>query len=171
MEGGTEHPAGQVSIYSERSVPDYLFVFAERLISANAEFIPSGNPIITGIRFRGRANRRYLSTYLNSKHEVWQATLRNSHYQSKAEDLYKIGGVLISKDDLGTLERDQFNPSDPFDYDVFFTIENEEGGSVEEKADRDRDDIRVTVCCIYEDSVILKGGASELAFSETVRFF
>lgn len=168
---GSVVPSGTVSIYSERGVPDFLFIYAERNLRDDATFIPSGNPIIAGISFYGRANA--LKTlgfpYLISKHELWQATLRNAHYQSKAEDLYEIGGCLLSREDLGTMERQNFRLSDPFDYDMKVTLENETGGSHEEQLERNLDDITLHVCCIYEDSVILKGTAQTLTFLEEKR--
>ena len=167
---GAESPKGRVSIYSERGVPDYLFIFADRNLSSDATFIPSGNPIVTGLTVYGRTNKnKALSSYLSNKHEIWQATLRNSHYQSSAEELYQVGGCLISRADLGTLERHNYRLTDPFDYDLLVTLENEEGGTDEQKEDRDADSITLHVCCIYEDSVILKGTAQNLSFSEEKR--
>ena len=164
-------PSGTVSIYSERGVPDFLFIYAERNLRDDSTFIPSGNPIITGLSFYGRANARKTLgfPYLISKHELWQATLMNSHYQIKAEDLYEIGGWLVSREDLGTMERQDFRLSEPFDYDMKVTLENETGGSDTEQTQRNTDDITLHVCCIYEDSVILKGTAQNLAFIEEKR--
>ena len=71
---------------------------------------------------------------------------------------------------MGTLERHQFPPSDPFDYDIVVTLENEAGGSTAEKNARDADSITLNVCAIFEDSVILKGVAQDLKFFETIRF-
>ena len=164
---GATSPEARISIYSERGVPDYLFIFAERNLGSNTEFVPTGNPIISGISFYGTANKnRPLSTYLNSKQEIWQATLRNAHYLCKAEDLYNVGGCLIGRDDLGTLERHDYSVSDPFDYSIRITLENELGGTVLQKTTRDLESISVSAYCIYEESVSLKGTAQNLSFTE-----
>ena len=169
---GSSAPTGTVSIYSEKGVPDYLFIYAERNLSKTATYVSDTNPVVVGIKLTGRANKhRALSSYLFSKHELWQATLRNAHYQSKAEDLYTIGGCLISKEDLGTLERHEFTQKDCFDYDIAVSLENEEGGSEDQKTDRDADSISLHVCCIYEDSLILQGTAQHLSFSEEQRLY
>ena len=67
------------------------------------------------------------------------------------------------------MERQDFRLSDPFDYDMKVTLENETGGTHEEQLERNVDDITLHVCCIYEDSVILKGTAQNLAFIEEKR--
>ena len=104
------------------------------------------------------------------KHEIWQATLRNAHPLSKSEELYKIGACLLSQSDLGTLERHSYQKTDPFDYDILVTLENELGGTESQKTVRDSETITLHVCCIYEDSVILKGTAQNLSFSKVNRF-
>ena len=52
---GEADPEGTISIYYERGVPDFIFIYAERNLT-NATFVPEGNPIIAGISFYGRVN-------------------------------------------------------------------------------------------------------------------
>ena len=115
----------------------------------------------------GTNRNQVLSSYLNDKHEIWQATLRNAHAMSSAFALTEIGAVLISKSDLGTLGRHEFSPSDPFDYDIEVFLENEEGGTDPQKAARDLNPITLHICCIYLDQLLLKGSSTTLTFVET----
>ena len=78
----------------------------------------------------------------------------------------QIGGVLISKEDLGTLERDQYSPSDNFDYDLKIFLENEAGGNGGQLAARNAYSITLHVCCIYSDKLLLKGSGTNLSFVE-----
>ena len=106
---GSPNPTGIVRVYSDRGVPDWLFVYADRDLSANAVFVPENNPLISGLEVYGRTNKdKALVTYLKDKHEIWQATLRNAHQLASDDTLLKVGGVLLSKSDLGTLERHEF---------------------------------------------------------------
>ena len=146
----------------------FFFIFAERNFPGVNEFIPAGNPVVVGFEVYGRTNRTLpLCSYLATKHEIWQATLRNSNKLAGASELFNIGGALISKEDLGTLERHEFMENDCFDYDVKIILENEAGGTNAQKINRETNySINVTVCTIYEDKMILKGGATNLRFFE-----
>jgi len=133
-----DNPEGRVSIYVERGVPDYFFVYAERDYPAGTAFIADGHPIVVGFEVYGRTNRNMaLSSYLGTKEETWQATLRNSHRLAGVDGMLEVGGALISKEDIGTLERDEFSRVDCFDYEVRIILENEPGGSAAEKLHRD----------------------------------
>ena len=74
--------------------------------------------------------------------------------------------MLISKEDLGTLERDEYSTFDNFDYDLKVFIGNEKGGTAGEETARNNDSITVHVCCIYLDQLILKGSGTNLTFVE-----
>ena len=167
---GAANPTARVSIYTERGVPDWLFIYAERDFAADVEYIPEGNPMIVGLEVYGRTNKnKALSSYLNDKHEIWQATLRNSHPLQDDDVLTETGGVLISKEDLGTLERDTYSKLDCFDYDLKIYLENEEQGDNESNAQevtRNAYPITIHVCCIYIDQLYLKGSSTNLSFVE-----
>ena len=169
MEAGPT-PSARISIYTERGVPDYLFIYAERDFTPEVEYIPDGHPMIVGLEIYGRTNTsKALSSYLNDKHEIWQATLRNAHVLQDDDVLTEIGGVLISKEDLGSLERDQYSKLDCFDYDLKIVLENEAKGYSETGAQetvRNASPITLHVCCIYQDQLILKGSSTNLSFVE-----
>ena len=136
-------------------------------MSADATFVPDDHPKIIGIEFYGRTNKnKALCSYLNDKHEIWQATLRNAHPMADDGPLIETGGVLISKEDVGTLERHDYSTLDNFDYDIKVFIENEDGGSYAEETARNNDSITVRVCCIYQDQLLLKGSSGNLSFVE-----
>ena len=123
--------------------------------------------MIVGIEFYGRTNKyKCLCSYLNDKHEVWQATLRNAHPLADDDPLTETGGVLISKEDIGTLERHDFSTLDNFDYDVKVFLENEDGGTEAQEIARNADSITLHVCCIYLDQLLLKGSSTNLTFVE-----
>ena len=123
--------------------------------------------MVVGLEIYGRSNKnKKLSSYLNSKHEIWQATLRNAHPMADDVPLKEIGGVLISKEDLGSLERDQFSPADSFDYDLQLFLENEDGGTAAQTDARLDYPITLNVCCIYTDKLLLKGSGTNLSFVE-----
>ena len=132
-----------------------------------AHLVDSGNYQFKGIDFYGRSNKnKSLCSYLNDKHEIWQATLRNAHPLADDDPLTQTGGVLISKEDVGTLERDEFSTHDNFDYDLKIFLENEHGGTGAEKAARNANSITLHVCCIYLNQLILKGSSTQLSFVE-----
>ena len=167
---GAPNPETRVSIYTEHSVPDYFFIYAERNYPTDAAYVAKNNPIVVGLEIYGRTNKsKALSSYLKDKHEIWQCTLRNSHPLSDDDRLLEGGGVLISKEDVGTLERDQFSSRDNFDYDLRILLENEDGGSQEtdaQKAARIQYPMTLHVCCIYLDKLLLKGSTTKLSFVE-----
>ena len=169
VEGGAE--SATIHIYTERGVPDWLFIFAERDFADDTQYIPEGHPMIVGLEVYGRTNKnKALSSYLNDKHEIWQATLRNAHPLSDDNVLTEIGGVLLSKEDLGTLERDKYSTLDCFDYDLKIYLENEAQGSIEtnaQEAARNALPITLHVCCIYQDQLYLKGSSTNLSFVES----
>ena len=140
----------------------------------NTEYVAKGNPPITGVRFYGRTNRNIaLSEYLDSEHELWQATRRNSHPLSDLKENYNtVGGVLFTQSDLGTLGRDLFRRSDLLDIDMVIKVANEEPSLYEandsgKRGTRELYPIQVTVAAIYKDGVILRGGGTALSFVET----
>ena len=160
-------PTVTISIYSERGIPDWFFIYAERDFPQDIDYIPLGHPIIAGLNFFARANKnRSLCDYMLSKHELWQTTRRNSHPEADLRSLLtEVGGVLIGKADLGTLELDELGRSDCFDYDIAISLENE----VDPSGDiplRVSYPITVTICAIYENGVVLKGGGTRLSFVE-----
>ena len=167
--GLTTHdtPTVTISIYSERGIPDWFFIFGERELPIHTDYIPEGNPIVSGVNFFHRTNKsRSLCDYMLSKHEVWQATRRNSHPEADMKILLEdVGGVLIGKADLGTLEFDELSNKDCFDYDIVITLENELDTSGNVNA-RVYQPITVTIAAIYENGVVLKGGGTRLSFVE-----
>ena len=90
-------------------------------------------------------NDRSLCNYLTER-ELWQATRRNSHVLSSMDELQKIGGVLISKNDLGTLERDEYSQIDCFDYDI--TVNFNRGENTQS--------VKITLCAIFENKLIMQ---------------
>ena len=151
-----------VSIYSERGVPDYIFIFAER----KKTYIDVGNPIISGVEFYGRTNKnKSLCNYLFDEHELWHATRRNSHAATSISDLRKVGGVLFSRTDLGTLERDEYEEQDCFDYDVRVQYIDET-----DSTQLLTEDVTVTVVTIYHNEISLKGPNGKMTFAEEKRY-
>ena len=134
---------------------------------ANIDYLPEGRPVVSGLNFFARTNKsRSLCNYMVSKHELWQATRRNSHPETDMlRNHNTVGGVLLGKADLGTLEFDEYTEKDCFDYDIVVTLENENttAGDVVERVDKS---ITVTICAIYENGVVLKGGGTNLSFVE-----
>ena len=126
--------------------------------------------MVVGLEIYGKTNKtKPLSSYLGDKHEIWQATLRNAHPDADDDPLTETGGVLISKEDLGTLERDEYSSLDNFDYELKIIIENEARGEDEsevQEAARNNDSITVKVCCIFLDKLLLKGSSTNLSFVE-----
>ena len=165
--GQHDTPTVTISIYSERGIPDWFFIYAERNLPQDTDHIPDGNPIVAGLNFFARTNKnRSLCDYMLSKHELWQTTRRNSHPEADLKTLLtEVGGVLVGKADLGTLEFDELGRKDCFDYDIAITLENEvdEYGIID---DRVANPITVTVVAIYENGVVLKGGGTRLSFVE-----
>ena len=158
---GVAAPEARVPIYTERGLPAYFFIYADRNFPDDVEWIPEDNPMIIGLEVYGRTNKtKKLCGYLNDKHEIWQATLRNAHPMADDDPLTEIGGVLISKEDLGSLDREQYSPSDNFDYDLKVFMENESDLPALHY------DITLHVCCIYLDKLLLKGSGTNLSFVE-----
>ena len=153
------------SIYSERGVPDYLFIFAERQHDGIVEAVV-GFPIISGVDFYGRTNNtKSLCNYLFDEHEIWHATRRNSNIGCDLEVLRNVGGVLLSKEDLGTLERDEFSSKDCFDYDIKVLYKNETSDAPVIALD-----VTITLVTIFEDAIFLKGPNGQMTFAEEKRY-
>ena len=165
--GVEDVPEVTISIYSERGIPDWFFIYAERDLPDDIDYIPLGHPIVAGVDFFARTNKnRSLCSYMINKHELWQTTRRNSHPEADLSELLgEVGGVLIGSADLGTLEFDEFGSKDCFDYDVKITLDNEmdTNGDIDARA---ANPINVTVVAIYENGVYLKGGGTSLSFVE-----
>ena len=164
----------RIQIVTERGLPDYFFIHAERQYPQDVGYVVAGNPIVTGLQIFGRTNRdRALSEYLYDDHEIWQATRRNSHPLSDlATNRASVGGVLIRRSDLGTLEHDLFRKSDLLDIDMVISVKNEAVSGLEinnwvKQGVREQYPIRVTVTSIYENGVMLRGGGTALSFVET----
>jgi hypothetical protein len=146
------------SIYSERGVPDFLFIFAERKVTD----FDIGNPVISSVEFFGRTNKnKSLCDYLVSEHELWQATRRNSSMASDMSVLQLVGGVLLSRPDLGTLERDEYENLDCFDYDVKVQFINETS-----EPTLLAHEVTVTLVTIYHDALDLVGPNGKMTFTE-----
>jgi hypothetical protein len=144
------------TLFYERGVPDYLFIFCETQHTEVVRNSVDSEPKITQLNFYGRMNNdRSLCNYLTER-ELWQATRRNSHVLSSMDELQKIGGVLISKNDLGTLERDEYSQIDCFDYDI--TVNFNRGENTQS--------VKITLCAIFENKLIMQGGYDNLNFVE-----
>ena len=63
---GVAAPEARVPIYTERGVPDYFFIYADRNFPDDVEWIPEDNPMIIGLEVYGRTNKtKKLCGYLN----------------------------------------------------------------------------------------------------------
>jgi hypothetical protein len=153
----------QFSLYYERGVPDYFFIFAETQFEGNVDVErTSENPRIVGINFFGRVdNNKSLCSYLLDEDELWNATRRNSHPKALMSKLRAIGGVLINRSDLGTLERHNFKKNDCFDYDILVQYDRLLHPNIP---------VKVHIAVIFEDKLIFQGGVDQMNFFEEKRY-
>jgi hypothetical protein len=156
--------SARFSLYYERGVPDYFFVFAETQFTTKGE-IPKANPIISSLNFFGRVNKnKSLCSYMLDEDETWNATRRNSHPLANLETLRDIGGILISRFDIGTLERDEFSKQDCFDMTVEIAI-NKSGLSTSVQALP----VKITLAAVFEDKLVFQGQNGSMSFFEERR--
>jgi hypothetical protein len=154
------------SLYYERGVPDYFFIFAETLFEGVTDFeMTAENPRINSINFFGRVNKtKSLCSYLLDEDELWNATRRNSHPKASITELREIGGVLLNHADLGTLERNDFKKNDCFDYDVLVTYDR---SHLKNQATQS---VKVHLVAVFEDKLVFQGGVDEMSFFEEARY-
>jgi hypothetical protein len=153
------------SIYSERGVPSFIFIFAERQYDGVVEH-HNTHPIITGVDFFGRTNnQKTLCNYLFDEHEIWHATRRNSNIGVDLNKLRTVGGVLLSREDLGTLERDDFEDRDCFDYDIKVRYKDETT-----LAPVIALGVEITLVTIFENGIFLTGANGQMTFAEERRY-
>jgi hypothetical protein len=161
-----EYPSiAEFSLYFERGVPDYFFVFAETQFTTKGIHIPTQNPVVSSINFFARVDKhKSLCSYLLDQDELWNATRRNSHPMVDLDELREIGGVLINRADIGTLERDEFTRQDCLDMTI------EVGLDISALSTTIRTmPIKVTLVAIWEDKLMFQGQNGTMSFFEEPR--
>jgi hypothetical protein len=153
------------SLYYERGVPDYIFIFAETQFETGYIERTSEKPRIIGVNFFGRVdNNKSLCSYLLSEDELWNATRRNSHPKVSMSKLREIGGVLLNRADLGTLERQDFMKNDCFDYDIQVKYDRSH------LSNQATLPVKVHLAVIFEDKLMFVGGVDQMSFFEEQRY-
>jgi hypothetical protein len=153
------------SLYIERGVPDYIFVFAETQFQEGYVERTSENPRIVGVNFFGRVdNNKSLCSYLLDEGELWNATRRNSHPKASMSKLRAIGGVLLNRADLGTLERHNYKKNDCFDFDIQVQYDRSH------LLNQATLPVKVHLAVIFEDKLIFQGGVDIMSFFEEERY-
>jgi hypothetical protein len=140
-------------------------VFAETQFKDGYVERTSENPRIKGVNFFARVdNTKSLCSYLLDEEQLWNATRRNSHPKASMSKLRAIGGVLLNRADLGTLERDDFQPNDCFDFDIEILFDRTH------LLNQATLPVKIHLAVIFEDKLIFQGGVDQMSFFEEKRY-
>jgi len=158
-------------------IPDYFFIYIERLSENIANTYENQPPKVIGVSMKRNGQTIRIYDEGMSKYDLQDMTRRNSHPRADMKQLYaEFGGVFISRQDVGSLLEEQGILS--FISDLEFSIkmekeENTEGGAAAQVArydNRIQQDTQTTVLFLYEEGSHLEGHSRQMKFEKTNYF-
>ena len=155
-----------VSIRTLYGIPDYIFIYAERIVPDGIAYRLEAYPLVKGVDFRFKYSGKQLAPYLQTEFELWKATRKNATRLTSTEELHnEKGAVFLSKRDIGFWGVDELTREEVLELEVNVTIGQRESPG-DEVAPEPRFDspVKVKVAFIYEDRVFIAGTADQMKF-------